>query len=347
MRLSDLNLATALTFAPEEGKLLLGSERMLLFRQEAFSLLRGLLQSTLGSKLARAVLMQFGYQCGHGDFATLSTMYPWETEADRLGAGPMMHQWEGIVKAEPHVMEFDRARGHFYFRGLWKSSYEAEVHIQRQGLSPDPVCYSLTGYASGWCTAFFGAPTLAIERQCVGRGDPHCEWDIRPADTWGPEADPWREALGSTETTVSRELQEQLAIIESQQRAIRELSSPIIQVWDGILALPVIGLIDGERAAAMTARMLEAVQRARAQFALIDLTGVDTIDTSSANHLLALARALGLLGCTCFICGIAAPVARTIVAVGVELRDVRTFSTLHAALAAALVELGVRVEQQR
>lgn len=346
MQLADLNLATALTFAPQEGKLLLGQERMLLFRQEAFALLRDLLHSTLGSKLARAILMQFGYQCGHGDFGTLSTMYPWESEADRLGAGPVMHEWEGIVKVEPLAMDFDRARGRFFFRGLWKNSYEAEVHLQRLGRSPDPVCYSLTGYASGWCTAFFGAPVLAIETQCAGRGDPHCAWEIREVDAWGPEAGAWREALHSTDTTVSRELQEKLAIIEAQQRAIHELSSPIIQVWDQILALPVIGLIDGERAATMTARMLDEVQRARARFALIDLTGVDTVDTSSAGHLLTLIRALGLLGCTCYICGISPGVARTIVAVGVELRDIRTFSTLHAALAAALAELGVSVQQR-
>src|SRR5690606_19483828 len=128
--------------------------------------------------------------------------------------------------------------------------------------------------------------------------------EIRPIDSWGPEADPWRDALRSTDTTVSRELQAQLAIIESQQQAIQALSSPIIQVWDEVVALPVIGLIDGERAAAMTARMLAAVQRTRARFALIDVTGVDTVDTSSAGHLLAMIRALRLLGCACFVCGI-------------------------------------------
>lgn len=341
MRLADLDLAAALTFAPQDGKLLLGQERMLLFRQEAFSLLRELLHAKLGSRLARAAFMQFGYQCGHGDYQALTSMYSWDEEVDRLGAGPRVHEWEGLVKVEPIEMDYDRARGHFLFRGRWRNSYEAEVHLQRLGRSPDPVCYSLTGYASGWGTAFFGAPLLAIERQCVGCGAPHCEWELRTADAWGREADPWREALSSTET-----LQEKLDLIESQQQAIQELSSPIIQVWDQILALPVIGRIDGEQAAKMTARMLEAVTHMRARYALIDLTGVDAVDASSAGHVLTLIRALGLLGCTCFICGISPTVARTVVEAGIDIQGVRTFATLHTALAAALADLGVRIQQR-
>lgn len=341
MRLADLDLAAALTFAPQDGKLLLGQERMLLFRQEAFSSLRELLHAKLGTRLARAALTQFGYQCGVGDYQALTSMYAWDNEADCLGAGPRMHEWEGLVKVEPLEMSYDRARGHFLFRGLWKGSYEAEVHLQRLGPSPDPVCYSLTGYASGWGTAFFGAPLLAIEHQCVACGAPHCEWELRPVDAWGPEADSGREALGSTET-----LQEKLDIIQSQQHAIHELSSPIIQVWDQVLALPVIGRIDATQAANMTARMLDAVSHRRARYALIDLTGVDAVDSSSANHVLTMIRAIGLLGCTCFICGISASVARTIIAAGIDIHSVRTFATLHTALGAALTDLGVRVEQK-
>jgi anti-anti-sigma factor len=268
-------------------------------------------------------------------------MYAWDDEAERLGAGPRMHEWEGLVKVEPLEMSYDRTRGHFLFRGRWKGSYEAEVHLQRLGPASEPVCYSLAGYASGWGTAFFGAPLLAVEHQCVACGAPHCEWELRPADAWGPEADAGREALRSTET-----LQEKLDIIESQQHAIHELSSPIIQVWDQILALPVIGRIDARQAASMTARMLDAVSHMRARYALIDLTGVDAVDASSAGHVLTMIRAVGLLGCTCFICGISSSVARTIVAAGIDIQGVRTFATLHTALGAALSELGARVEQQ-
>jgi rsbT co-antagonist protein RsbR len=341
MRLADLDLAAALTFAPQDGKLLLGKERMLLFRQEAFSFLRELLHTKLGPRLARAAFTQFGYQCGVGDYRALTTMYAWEDEVDRLAAGPRMHEWEGLVKVEPLEMSYDRARDHFHFRGLWRGSYEAEVHLQRLGPSRDPVCYSLAGYASGWGTAFFGAPLLAIEHKCVACGAPHCEWELRPIDAWGPEGDSGREALGSTET-----LQQKLDIIESQQHAIHELSSPIIQVWDQVLALPVIGRIDASQATSMTARMLDAVLHLRARYALIDLTGVDAVDANSAGHVLTMIRAVGLLGCTCFICGISPSVARTIVAAGIDIQSVRTFATLHTALGAALTDLGVRVQQQ-
>ncbi|KIG16364.1 RsbR, positive regulator of sigma-B [Enhygromyxa salina] len=342
MQLADLNLATALEFAPQDGKLLLGQERMLLFRQEAFSLLHQVLDAKLGTTLARAALMQFGYQCGYGDYDALSTMYTWDKEVDRLGAGPRMHEWEGLVKVEPLEMSYDRASGHFLFRGLWKNSYEAEVHLRSLGSAREPVCYSLLGYASGWGTAFFGAPLLAIERECIACGDPHCSWELRPVNSWGAEAAPWREALNSTET-----IRDKLELITSQQREIQELSTPIIQVWDQVLALPVVGRISHTQATSMTARMLDAVTQKRARYALIDLTGVDTIDASSAGHLMALIRALGLLGCTCFVCGISPGVATTLVAVGGDVpsgRGFRTFATLHTALAAALEQLGVQVQ---
>ncbi|HEY0138056.1 MAG TPA: XylR N-terminal domain-containing protein, partial [Nannocystis sp.] len=345
MKVSELDLSIALSFRPQEGKLLLGRERMLVFRQQAFAQLRELLHGFMGTKLAQALLMQFGYHCGRGDYETLSTMYPWDSDADRLGAGPAMHAWEGIVLVEPQHAEFDRARGHFDFRGLWKNSYEAETYLERFGPAKEPVCYSLCGYGSGWCSAFFGAPVLEIERQCVGAGDPVCAWEIKPIDEWGPVADPWRHALHSTETSVSRELQDKLKIIEAQRTAIAELSSPIIQVWDQVLALPVIGALDDERAANMTARMLDAVQKTRTRHALIDLTGVAQVDTRSAGHLVTLIRALGLLGCKCYLCGISPTVASTIVTVGIDLREVQTFGTLAAALGTALGELGVRVER--
>ncbi|HEY8379082.1 MAG TPA: XylR N-terminal domain-containing protein, partial [Nannocystis sp.] len=326
---------------PDEGKLLLGQERMLLFRQEAFASLRELLHVKLGTRLARAAFMQFGYQCGQGDYEALSAMYAWESDVDRLGAGPRMHAWEGLVKVEPLELEVDRAAGRLFFRGLWKNSYEAEVHVQRLGPASEPVCYSLTGYASGWTTALLGVPTLAIERECTGCGAPHCTWEVREEGAWGPEADPWREALRSTET-----LAEKLAIIESQRQAIAELSSPIIQVWDEIVALPVVGRIDDRQAASVTTRMLDAVTSLRARYALIDLTGVDGIDTGSANHLLNMIRALGLLGCTCYLCGISPSIAQTVVAAGIDLQGVPTFATLHKALAAALTELGMHVQRR-
>ncbi|MCA9683996.1 MAG: XylR N-terminal domain-containing protein, partial [Myxococcales bacterium] len=179
MKLEDINLADMLAFEPETGRVHLGEDRMLIFRQDSLAVLRGLLYEQVGGPLARSLLSRFGYQCGKGDFATLQKAYAWDSELDRFGAGPAMHTWEGIVHAVPTQIDVSRERGHFYMRGEWHNSYEAEIHIARFGVGTESVCHSLTGYASGWSTAYFGKPCLAIEPTCVGKGDDMCRFEIR------------------------------------------------------------------------------------------------------------------------------------------------------------------------
>lgn len=214
---------------------------------------------------------------------------------------------------------------------------EIRFHVVAQfGHASEPVCHSLTGYASGWCTAFFGQPVLAIEHTCVWRGDALCQWEIRSLAEWGHEADPWRQALESDQVSISRELEDALRTVEEQRQAIAKLSAPILQVWDGVLAMPVIGVVDAVRAEHMTEDLLDAVARASARFAILDLTGVETLDTATANHLVRIVQAVGLLGSRCLISGLSSRVARTMAALGIQLGEVETFSTLQTALQFAL-----------
>lgn len=168
---------------------------MLLFRLESIGVLRQLLHSNLGPRLTRAILTQFGFRSGYGDYAEVVGSREWDTDADRLASGPVMHIWEGIVHVEPTFVEFEHETGHFHMTGIWRNSYEAGLNLAAFGPSTTPVCHSLTGYASGWGAAFFGRPLLAVETRCVGMGHEHCAFEIRPDADWGPEADPWREAL--------------------------------------------------------------------------------------------------------------------------------------------------------
>ncbi len=142
-------------------------------------------------------------------------------------------------------------------------------------------------------------------------------------------------------------LKEQQHLIERQQRTIHSLVTPIIEIWDGVLTMPIIGVVDSVRAAEMMTALLEAVSVRRARFTIVDLTGVDIVDTATANHLLKLVRATRLLGTTCALSGISPAVSRTLVGLGVELGELRTFSTLRAALRHVLGQLGVSVVQVR
>lgn len=122
--------------------------------------------------------------------------------------------------------------------------------------------------------------------------------------------------------------QEKLALIERQANAIRELSTPILEVHDGVLCLPIIGVIDSTRAADMMNLTLGAVVSEQARFLIIDLTGVPVLDTSTADRLLAIARAAGLVGAQTIITGLQPAVAQTVVTLGVGMGEVKTLRNL-------------------
>jgi len=130
----------------------------------------------------------------------------------------------------------------------------------------------------------------------------------------------------------NRELAAKLATIERQQDAMRELSSPIIEVWSGVLCLPVVGIVDTQRSAAMSAALLDALVALGARRAIVDLTGVDVMDTRTADHFLRLAHAVRLLGAECILTGIKPAVALTLVQLGIDLSGLTTRRNLRDAL---------------
>lgn len=128
------------------------------------------------------------------------------------------------------------------------------------------------------------------------------------------------------------ELEEKLATIELQRAAIRELSTPIIEVWEGVLCLPVVGVLDSSRSAEMTEALLTAIVEKKARCAIIDITGIQVMDTGTADHFLRMARAVRLLGSNCVLTGIHPNIAQTVVHMGVDLSDIVTHRTLRNAL---------------
>ena len=128
------------------------------------------------------------------------------------------------------------------------------------------------------------------------------------------------------------EIEEKLAMIERQQEAIRELSTPIMEVWDGILCLPIVGIMDTRRSADMTDALLRAVVSARAECAIIDITGIDVMDTGTADHFIRMAKSVRLLGAECVLTGMKPQIAQTVVHMGVDMAGVVTHRSLRDAL---------------
>ncbi|XXX78008.1 AAA family ATPase [Sorangium sp. So ce134] len=135
---------------------------------------------------------------------------------------------------------------------------------------------------------------------------------------------------------VEDELREQLEIVMRQEDAIRALSTPIIEVWDGVVTMPIFGPIDGQRATQIMDVLLETIARKGCRYAILDLTGVEVVDTVTAHHVLSVIRAVELLGARGMVVGLRAEVAQTIVSAGVDLTRIRTLGNLRQALQVCL-----------
>lgn len=131
-------------------------------------------------------------------------------------------------------------------------------------------------------------------------------------------------------------LREQLGVITHQQSAIRSMSTPIIQVWDGILTLPLIGTFDTDRATEIMERLLSEVTRLRARHAILDLTGIETVDTTTAEQLYRIIGAVTLLGARAVLSGLNPAIAQTLTDLGVDTTRFVTYRNMQGALQACL-----------
>ena len=135
------------------------------------------------------------------------------------------------------------------------------------------------------------------------------------------------------------------AVILRQQQDMLELSTPVVKLWDGILALPMIGTLDSARTQVVMETLLQRIVETGAEVAIIDITGVPTVDTLTAQHLIKTVTAARLMGADCIVSGIRPQIAQTIVHLGVDLGDVITRATLADAFAVALQRRGLAVHR--
>ena len=143
--------------------------------------------------------------------------------------------------------------------------------------------------------------------------------------------------------TVSEYQKSRQQIIERQQQELLDLTTPVVKLWDSIVALPLIGTLDSERTQVVMESLLDSIVENEAAIAIIDITGVPTVDTLVAQHLLKTVAAARLMGAECIISGIRPQIAQTIVHLGVDLGDVVTKATLAEALKIALRRVGLTV----
>ncbi|RON50419.1 STAS domain-containing protein [Pseudomonas frederiksbergensis] len=135
------------------------------------------------------------------------------------------------------------------------------------------------------------------------------------------------------------------AVIKRQQEELLELSTPVVKLWDGVLALPMIGTLDSQRTQVVMESLLQRIVDTGSEIAIIDITGVPTVDTLVAQHLLKTVTAIRLMGADCIISGVRPQIAQTIVHLGLDLQGVVTKANLADALKLALTRLGITVSK--
>lgn len=151
--------------------------------------------------------------------------------------------------------------------------------------------------------------------------------------------------LGLLTTEIYQKAREE--VIYRQQEELMELSTPVVKLWDGILALPIIGTLDSNRTQGVMESLLQKIVETGAEVTIIDITGVPTVDTLTAQHLLKTVTAARLMGADCIISGIRPQIAQTIVYLGVDLADVITKATLADAFALALKRIGASITRNQ
>jgi len=289
-----------------------------------------------------------------GDFAHIDSFPTFEEGFASLAVIAAAAGW-GLWE----IVTLDREKkvGRFRCKNGWESIYQRSLD----------VCWGsmiLAGKFAGFCSRIFGENCWAQQVAFQARGDAADEFVVRPSDRTSEgdiESLLFTDAATRadlavalerlrceveerriTEEALKRTEIENRYLIEQQKKTILQMSTPIMQVWQGVLTPPIVGQLNAARASGILNTLLHEIVRLEAHFAILDLTGVDGVDAETAEHLLRIVRAIELLGAKAVVSGIRPAVAQTIVQLGVDLAALVTAANLEEGLKRCLREMGVR-----
>ncbi|MEM5294612.1 sigma-54-dependent Fis family transcriptional regulator [Burkholderia sp. JPY481] len=189
LRYPDIaDLMSRLHFAPGDGRIWLGDQRMLLVHTGSVGVMRRELIDSLGIDAARGLLTRMGYNSGARDAELARKARPDSSITEMFAVGPQLHMLEGMTVVEPVRLEIDVEKGQYYGEFIWKNCAEDEEHIRIYGIGAEPVCWTQIGYASGYTSVFIGRPVIYREVECRALGQSQCRIVGKPVEEWGDEA---------------------------------------------------------------------------------------------------------------------------------------------------------------
>lgn len=235
--------------------------------------------------------------------------------------------------SDPEVLE--RVKRHherhwqFFFRGVVDEEYVQ--HCVEVGATHARIGLPLGAYVPA------ASHAVSLMAEMIGEAAPDGAADLIRSVTKAAHLD-----LGLIVSAYTRVIDE---AADERSRLLAEMSTPVSQVWDRILMLPVVGVLDSKRAQDIMAATLARIAEVQAREFILDITGVAVVDTAVANHLIKITQATKLMGCESTISGISPAIAQTIVDLGIDVGGVRTTATMRAALAGAFERLGLTVSE--
>ncbi len=182
------DLANRLRFAPQQGRIWLDDQRMMLMHVSSLGALRQELIESLGKETARGLITRIGYQAGARDAEMARKVRAASDTYDHFLAGPQLVSLEGIVHCEMNALDIDVGSGRYFGDFYLVDCAEAEVHLASYGVGNDSVCWMLIGYACGYTSTFMGRPILWRECECRSMGQPKCRVVGKPVEEWGEDA---------------------------------------------------------------------------------------------------------------------------------------------------------------
>ncbi|MEM9192754.1 MAG: sigma-54-dependent Fis family transcriptional regulator [Myxococcota bacterium] len=228
MRARDLRMGDLLQLEPSGGIIRFGGNRALLFDAVALGLLRSQLVEVFGLTAARGLLTRLGYSHGWRTAESLRDTIPWDDEREWRVAGGRLHRLQGLVSFEPVKVPRPDALA----EAIWPDSYEAEQHVLHLGQATEPVCWSLTGFASGYLSHVTGEDVYAIEVTCCGQGDAVCRMLAKTRANWGDEIEPHlpfyeKDCLDASLEALRKSVRELDRTLRSRRRALGEDASAL------------------------------------------------------------------------------------------------------------------------
>ena len=215
-----LQLTEVLDFRPDKGVIRLHDQRVVILSAAAMGLLRKELIDTFGADVARRLLLRFGYADGYHDAVNMRSRSQWDDPLDGLRAGAVLHTLEGIVRAD--IVRLEAKGDRLDAEYAWRDSYEAQQHVHHYGVSPDAVCWSLVGYASGYASACLGQEVYFREATCIGQGAKRCRVIGRDGASWGADLGALREDFRGGDLREEVERLHETVRKQAQELAARE-----------------------------------------------------------------------------------------------------------------------------